>query len=85
MSRPLYRGCALFGGSVIRGFTVLQATNAIAGRSPWNDDEVSIICVPHQLNMVLECWQGLRTRLEYYTSLKKAVFGSLDVDAGIFS
>ena len=23
-SRPLYRGCPLFGGSVIRGFTVLQ-------------------------------------------------------------
>ena len=22
MSRPLYRGCPLFGGSVIRGFTV---------------------------------------------------------------
>ena len=23
MSRPLYRGCLLFGGSVIRGFTVM--------------------------------------------------------------
>ena len=22
--RPLYRGCPLFGGSVIRGFTVVQ-------------------------------------------------------------
>ena len=24
VSRPLYRGCPLFGGSVIRGFTVLR-------------------------------------------------------------
>ena len=42
----------------------------LAGRSPGND-EVSIICFPHKLNIVLEGGQGLRTRLEYYTPLKK--------------
>ena len=26
VSRPLYRGCPLFGGSVIRGFTVVAIT-----------------------------------------------------------
>ena len=26
VSRPLYRGCPLFGGSVIRGFTVVATT-----------------------------------------------------------
>ena len=31
MSRPLYRGCPLFGGSVIRGFTVV-ATASVAWR-----------------------------------------------------
>ena len=47
-------------------------TKAIAGRSPGNDDEVSIIWFPHKLNIVLEGWKdGLRTRLEYYTPLKK--------------
>ena len=29
-SRPLYRGCPLFGGSVIRGFTVF-ASISVAG------------------------------------------------------
>ena len=24
--------------------------------SAWNDDEVSIICFPHKLNIVLEGW-----------------------------
>ena len=44
----------------------------LAGRSPGNDDEVSIIWFPHKLNIVLEGWKdGLRTRLEYYTPLKK--------------
>ena len=28
----------------------------LAGRSPGNDDEVSIICFPHKLNIVLEGW-----------------------------
>ena len=41
-----------------------------------NDDEVSIICFPHE---VLEGWYGLRRRLEYYTPLKKALFCSLKV------
>ena len=31
MSRPLYRGCPLFGGSVIRGFTVTRAMPGPAG------------------------------------------------------
>ena len=29
------------------------------------------ICFPHELNIVLEVCEGLRTRLEYYTPLKK--------------
>ena len=28
----------------------------LTGRSPGNNDEVSIICFPHELNMVLEGW-----------------------------
>ena len=40
----------------------------LAGRSPGNDDEVSIICFPHKLNIVLEDWKGLRTRLVYLMS-----------------
>ena len=32
----------------------IQAIKAIAGRSPGNDDEVSVICFPHKLNIVLE-------------------------------
>ena len=32
MSRPLYRGCPLFGGSVIRGFTVVFESNTAAMR-----------------------------------------------------
>ena len=52
----------------------------LAGRSPGNDNEVSIICFPHKLNIVLEGWKGLRTRLEYYTRLKKALFRNLKVN-----
>ena len=44
----------------------------LAGRSPGNDDEVSTISFfPHESNIVLEGCYGLRTRLEYYTQLKK--------------
>ena len=28
----------------------------LVGRSPGNDDEVSIICFPHKLNIALEGW-----------------------------
>ena len=52
----------------------------LAGRSPGNDDEVSIICFPHKLNTVLEGWKGMRTRLEDYTPLKKALFCNLKVN-----
>ena len=58
--------------------TILQVTK-LAGRSPGNDDEVSIICFRHKLNIVLEGWWGLRTRLEYYIREKKALFCSLKV------
>ena len=46
------------------------------GRSPGNDDEVSIICFPHKLNIVLERWQGLRTpdAKVLYTVAKKKNF-----------
>ena len=33
MSRPLYRGCPLFGGSVIRGFTVPDFASAYSAYS----------------------------------------------------
>ena len=43
----------------------------LAGWTPRNNDKVSIISFPHKLNIVMEGWQGLRMRLEYYAPLKK--------------
>ena len=49
----------------------------LAGRSPGNDDEDSILSFLHKLNIVLV---SLRTRLECCTPLKKALFCSLKAD-----
>ena len=38
MTHQLYRGCPLFGGSVVRGFTVFVMLNAI--------DIITISCLP---------------------------------------
>ena len=36
--------------------TTYYKQRKLAGRSPGNDDEVSRICFPHKLNIVLEGW-----------------------------
>ena len=47
----------------------------LAGRSPGNDDKVSIICFPHKLKIEY-CNRGLKTELEYYrpTPFKKGLY-----------
>ena len=44
-------------------------TKASQARPPGNNDKVSRICFPHKLNNIV--LEGLRTRLEYCTPLKK--------------
>ena len=48
------RGTARYEANLDFSKRLLQAMKAIAGRSPGNDDEVSVICFPHKLNIVLE-------------------------------
>ena len=52
-SRPLYRGCPLFGGSVIRGFTVtISRESYMASRFKVEEVTAAVSC----------CARGLATR-----------------------